>query len=117
MAPPGPLLDSFLSINLLDFFLQDITVAGCDKSQNQIEFAVTFQLCALFTTKITLKNFMGSYYGSVDVRSDFHRLLKLWKAGQLDLEGMITKRMKIDEINDAFDAMKRGEVIRTVITF
>jgi Zn-dependent alcohol dehydrogenase len=30
---------------------------------------------------------------------------------------MITKRMKIDDINDAFDAMKRGEVIRTVITF
>ena len=63
------------------------------------------------------KNFMGSYYGSVDVRSDFHRLLDLWKAGQLDLEGMISKRMKIDEINEAFDAMKRGEVIRTVITF
>jgi S-(hydroxymethyl)glutathione dehydrogenase/alcohol dehydrogenase len=63
------------------------------------------------------KNFMGSYYGSVDVRSDFHKLLKLWKAGQLDLDGMISKRMHIDEINDAFDAMKRGEVIRTVITF
>ncbi len=63
------------------------------------------------------KTFMGSYYGSVDVRSDFHKLLRLWKAGQLDLEGMISKRMKIDEINDAFTAMKNGEVIRTVITF
>ena len=30
------------------------------------------------------KNFMGSYYGSVDVRSDFHRLLSLWKSGQLE---------------------------------
>jgi S-(hydroxymethyl)glutathione dehydrogenase/alcohol dehydrogenase len=63
------------------------------------------------------KNFMGSYYGSVDVRSDFHRLLALWKAGQLNLDGMITNRMKIDEINEAFDVMKRGEAIRTVITF
>lgn len=63
------------------------------------------------------KNFMGSYYGSVDVRSDFHKLLRLWKAGQLDLEGMISKRMKIDDINDAFTAMKNGEVIRAVITF
>jgi len=63
------------------------------------------------------KNFMGSYYGSVDVRSDFHRLLALWKSGQLDLDGMITNRMKIDDINDAFDIMKRGEAIRTVITF
>jgi S-(hydroxymethyl)glutathione dehydrogenase/alcohol dehydrogenase len=63
------------------------------------------------------KNFMGSYYGSVDVRSDFHRLLSLWKSGQLNLDGMITNRMKIDEINEAFDVMKKGEAIRTVITF
>ncbi|NLV56027.1 MAG: Zn-dependent alcohol dehydrogenase [Acidimicrobiales bacterium] len=63
------------------------------------------------------KTFMGSYYGSVDVRSDFHKLLKLWKAGQLDLEGMISRRMGLDEINDAFDALKKGEVIRQVITF
>jgi S-(hydroxymethyl)glutathione dehydrogenase/alcohol dehydrogenase len=63
------------------------------------------------------KNFMGSYYGSVDVRSDFHRLLSLWKSGQLNLDGMITNRMKIDEINEAFDIMRKGEAIRTVITF
>ena len=63
------------------------------------------------------KNFMGSYYGSVDVRSDFHRLLSLWKSGQLNLDGMITNRMNISEINEAFDIMRRGEAIRTVITF
>ena len=63
------------------------------------------------------KTFMGSYYGSVDVRSDFKRLLDLWKAGQLDLESMITKRMSIDEINDAFDLLRKGEAVRTVITF
>lgn len=63
------------------------------------------------------KNFMGSYYGSVDVRSDFHRLLSLWKSGQLNLDGMITNRMKIDEINEAFAIMKKGDAIRTVITF
>ncbi len=63
------------------------------------------------------KTFMGSYYGSVDVRSDFHRLLSLWKSGQLNLDGMITNRMKIDEINEAFAIMKKGDAIRTVITF
>jgi Zn-dependent alcohol dehydrogenase len=30
---------------------------------------------------------------------------------------MITRRITIDEINDAFAAMKRGEVIRQVVTF
>ena len=65
----------------------------------------TFNAFELFFSE---KNLMGSYYGSADVRTDFHRLLGLWKAGQLDLEGMITRRIKLDEINDAFAAMKRG---------
>ena len=30
---------------------------------------------------------------------------------------MITRRIKLDEINDAFGAMARGEVIRQVISF
>ncbi len=30
---------------------------------------------------------------------------------------MITRRIKLDEINDAFGAMQRGEVIRQVISF
>ena len=49
---------------------------------------VTFNAFELFFAE---KTFKGSYYGSADVRSDFHRLLRLWKAGQLDLEGMITR--------------------------
>ncbi len=75
---------------------------------------VSFNAFELFFNE---KTFTGSYYGSVDVRSDFHKLLRLWKSGQLNLDGMISKRMKIDDINDAFTAMKNGEVIRTVITF
>ena len=50
-----------------------------------------------------------------DVRVDFPRLLRLWKAGRLDLEGMISKRADLDGINQAFDDMKAGRVIRTVI--
>ena len=34
----------------------------------------------------------GSIYGSTDVRVEFPKLLRLWRAGRLDLEGMITKR-------------------------
>jgi len=63
------------------------------------------------------KTLVGSYYGSTDVRSDFHRLIRLWRAGKLDLEGMITRTITIDEINDALGAMERGEVVRQVITF
>jgi S-(hydroxymethyl)glutathione dehydrogenase/alcohol dehydrogenase len=84
-----------------------IGVAGMDKE-------VAFNGFELFFMERTV---MGSYYGSADVRSDFHRWLRLWKAGQLNLEGMISKRIKIDDVNDALTAMKNGEVIRTVISF
>lgn len=61
------------------------------------------------------KNLRGSLYGSADVRTEFHRMIRLWRSGQLDLEGMITKRDKLDGINEAFRAMQAGEVVRTVI--
>ena len=63
------------------------------------------------------KNLRGSLYGSANVRVDFHRLLRLWKYGKLDLEGMISRRIGIDEVNDSFRAMQSGEVIRSVIEF
>jgi len=60
---------------------------------------------------------MGSYYGSADVRSDFARMLNLWRNGRLDLEGMVTKRIAIDDVNEAVADLKAGTVIRSVITF
>jgi S-(hydroxymethyl)glutathione dehydrogenase / alcohol dehydrogenase len=75
---------------------------------------VQFSAFELFYSEKTL---VGSYYGSADVRSDFDTMLRLWKSGRLDLEGMISRRIKLDEINDAFGAMQRGEVIRQVISF
>ena len=63
------------------------------------------------------KNLKGSMYGSANVRVDFPRLLRLWKYGKLDLEGMISRRIKVEDVNDAFRAMQAGEVIRSVIQF
>jgi S-(hydroxymethyl)glutathione dehydrogenase/alcohol dehydrogenase len=63
------------------------------------------------------KTLIGSYYGSADVNVDFAKLLRLWKNGRLDLEGMITSRIGIDDVNDALHAVERGEAIRQVITF
>ena len=63
------------------------------------------------------KTLVGSYYGSADVRSDFARMLGLWKHGRLDLEGMVSKKIAIDDVNDAVADLKAGTVIRSVITF
>jgi S-(hydroxymethyl)glutathione dehydrogenase/alcohol dehydrogenase len=83
-------------------------IVGVGRAEQKIEF----NAFELFFMEKTL---LGTIYGSADVRVDFHRLIRLWRAGRLDLEGMITKRAKIDGINQAFDDMKAGRVIRTVI--
>ena len=62
------------------------------------------------------RTLVGSVYGSADVRREFPRLLDLWRAGRLDLEGMITERRTLDEAAEAFAAMRGGHVIRQVIT-
>ncbi len=85
-------------------------VVGVGKMDQMVEFNA-FEI--FFAEKV----FMGSYYGSTDVRSDFHRLLRLYRAGKLDLEGMITAEMDISEVNEALTAMKSGEVVRQVLTF
>jgi S-(hydroxymethyl)glutathione dehydrogenase / alcohol dehydrogenase len=63
------------------------------------------------------KNLMGSYYGSADVRSDFARMLNLWKHGRLDLEGMISHKIGIEDVNEAIGDLRAGTVIRSVISF
>jgi S-(hydroxymethyl)glutathione dehydrogenase/alcohol dehydrogenase len=78
------------------------------------EQTLSFNAFELFFAEKALK---GSYYGSADVRSDFGRVLRLWKNGHLDLEGMISKKIAIDDVNDAVADLKAGTVIRSVITF
>ena len=56
-------------------------------------------------------------YGSADVRTDFNRFLSLYKSGKLDLDGMISRRIKIDEVNDALGSLGDADVIRQVIDF
>lgn len=63
------------------------------------------------------KKLLGSIYGSADVRTEFPRLLNLWRTGRLDLESMISDRMGLDQINDAMDALERGDALRQIITF
>jgi S-(hydroxymethyl)glutathione dehydrogenase/alcohol dehydrogenase len=87
---------------------------ACIVGVGKLDEFVQFSAFELFFSEKTL---VGSYYGSADVRTDFHKLLDLWKDGSLDLEGMISRRIHLEDINDAFGAMERGEVIRQVITF
>jgi S-(hydroxymethyl)glutathione dehydrogenase / alcohol dehydrogenase len=61
------------------------------------------------------KRLLGCVYGSAQVRRDFPRFISLVETGRLDLGSMVSRHIKLDEVNDAFTAMKAGEVIRSVI--
>jgi S-(hydroxymethyl)glutathione dehydrogenase/alcohol dehydrogenase len=83
-------------------------VAGVGRMEQTVEFSA-------FELFFAEKKLLGTLYGGADVRTDFHRLIRLWRAGRLDLEGMISKTVGLDGVNQAFDDMKAGRVIRTVI--
>jgi S-(hydroxymethyl)glutathione dehydrogenase/alcohol dehydrogenase len=56
-------------------------------------------------------------YGNTRPRRDFPLLARAYLDGSLMLDELITRRITLDEINDGFAALKRGEAIRSVITF
>jgi len=61
------------------------------------------------------KTIKGSYYGSSRTTRDFPKFISLIETGRLDLDSMVSLRLPLDQINDAFTAMKNGEVLRSVI--
>jgi S-(hydroxymethyl)glutathione dehydrogenase/alcohol dehydrogenase len=61
------------------------------------------------------KQLLGCVYGSAQVKRDFQRLIGLIETGRLDTSSMVSRKIKLDEVNDAFRAMEAGEVIRSVI--
>ncbi|WP_436535361.1 Zn-dependent alcohol dehydrogenase [Actinoplanes sp. HUAS TT8] len=85
-----------------------VVVVGAGRAEHQVEFN-PFEL--LFEGK----RIIPSLYGSAYPPRDFPKLIALWRAGRLDLEGMITHRLRLDEVDDALAALGRGDVIRQVI--
>ena len=61
------------------------------------------------------KTLVGCQYGSVVPGRDFPMLLDLWRSGRLPLERLITRRIGLEDVNDAFDDLTHGRGIRTVI--
>jgi S-(hydroxymethyl)glutathione dehydrogenase/alcohol dehydrogenase len=73
---------------------------------------VSFQALMLFAEE---KRILGCMYGSAQVRRDFPKLVGLVETGRLDVDAMVSRRIQLAEVNDAFRAMQAGEVIRSVI--
>jgi S-(hydroxymethyl)glutathione dehydrogenase / alcohol dehydrogenase len=78
---------------------------------------VMVQLPAFFGVVLAEKTIKGCWYGSSNVQKDVPKLIKLYKSGELKLDELISRTIKVDEVNEAFDAMKTGEVARSVISY
>lgn len=63
------------------------------------------------------KRIVRSSYGGARPARDFPWLARLYLDGELKLDELITRRIPLREINAGFDAMRRGEGIRTVVLF
>jgi S-(hydroxymethyl)glutathione dehydrogenase/alcohol dehydrogenase len=63
------------------------------------------------------KAFMGSAYGSAVPHRDLPKYVALYKKGDLQLDPLITRRIGLGDINDAFEEMLHGSVARSVVVF
>lgn len=56
------------------------------------------------------------YLGATDPRRDIPRYVELYQSGALLLDELVTDTISIDEMNEAYAALVRGEILRSVIT-
>ncbi|OGO39488.1 MAG: zinc-binding dehydrogenase [Chloroflexi bacterium RBG_16_57_8] len=59
----------------------------------------------------------GSFMGTTNLSVDVPKMVDLYKAGRLKLDELITARYPLDQINEAIDAVKKGQALRNVIVF
>ena len=76
---------------------------------------VNLNLNPAFSLIYTAKTIKGCWYGSTNAHEDVPMLLDLYKKGELKLDELISREIGVDQVNEAFDAMKAGEVARSVI--
>ena len=63
------------------------------------------------------KNLQGSIFGGANPKLDIPLLLSMYKAGKLNLDDMVTRQYKLEQINDGYKDMLEGRNIRGVIRY
>ena len=63
------------------------------------------------------KKLVGSRMGSAPFRPAMRSYIELYKQGRLKLDELVTRRAKLEDVNDAFAAMRAGSGARTVLCF
>jgi S-(hydroxymethyl)glutathione dehydrogenase / alcohol dehydrogenase len=81
---------------------------------SMVENNVTLNLSML---TLMQKNLQGTIFGGGNPFFDIPRLLSMYKAGKLNLDDMITRQYRLEQINDGYQDMLEGRNIRGVIRY
>lgn len=66
---------------------------------------------------INEKTLKGCFLGSPRIEEDIPRLVELVHEGKLELEGIVSRRISLDELPEAFDRLRAGDTVRQLVVF
>jgi len=66
---------------------------------------------------VTGRRWIGSAFGGARGRTDVPKIVDWYMEGRIDIDSLITHKLKLSEINHGFDLMTRGESIRSVVEY
>ena len=72
---------------------------------------------SLFVFTMMQKESRGTIFGGGNARIDIPKLLSLYRMGKLNLDDMVSRRYRLDQINDAYQDMLDGNIIRGIIRY
>jgi len=109
----------FECIGLVPTVQQAVAMTGRGGTTVLVGVVPIQQLVPISAADLTLqeKKITGSYMGSNRFRFDMPKYVEFYLDGRLHLDEMISSRIPLDEVNEAFDRMRKGEVARQVIVF
>ncbi|MEV3901172.1 NDMA-dependent alcohol dehydrogenase [Mycobacterium sp. NPDC050551] len=73
----------------------------------------------LLLTEMTMshKRLQGALYGGMNAHASTPMLLSMYRSGHLKLDELVTRRYRLDQINEAYTDLRDGRIIRGVIEF
>ena len=109
----------FECIGLIPTVQQAVAMTGRGGTTVLVGVVPVTEMVPISAADLTLqeKNITGSYMGSNAFRFDMPKYIEFYLDGRLHLDEMISSRIKIEEVNDALDLMRKGEAARQVIMF
>ena len=87
-----------------------VTTAIAPFNQNQVDLN-------LFNFAMYNQTLMGTVFGSCSPRVQIPNLLRLYEAGMLEVDDLITQEYTIDQIQDGYDDLHAGTNIRGIVKF